>query len=64
MSRHIPENREEDFAYQFEDDVKELLRIAEKGNRADYCKQLLVMKTRMSTYEHLQWLPYTKAKKG
>lgn len=64
MSRHIPENREEEFAYQFESDVQELLRIAEKGTRLDYVNQLKVMKTRMATYEHMQWLPYEKRKKG
>lgn len=64
MSRHIPESREEEFAYQFEDDVKELLRIADKGERAVYLNQLKTMKIRMATYEDLMWLPYIKRTKG
>lgn len=62
MSKHHPENREEDFAYQFEEDVKKLLEISQKGQRVDFLQQLKVMKVRMATYEDLMWQPFEKKK--
>lgn len=59
MNRHTPKNREEAFAHQFEDDVKQLLGfsqlIDEHGNNKKSFKETLEkLKIHIKSYEEME----------
>ena len=49
-SKHNPRNREQAFAYQFEDDVKKLISLS-LLNKEAFIKHLVVLKTHILSYE-------------
>jgi len=52
MSKLVPKNREEAFAYQFQGDVKMLLALS-KFRKKEFKRRLDLLKIHISTYEKM-----------
>jgi hypothetical protein len=53
MSKHLPNSREEAFAYQFEDDVKKLQSLA-LLDKESFKKHILVLQAHIDSYNNTE----------
>lgn len=53
MSKHLPDTREEAFAFQFEDDVKILHQMAAIKNKESFRRHLVILQAHIDAYNNL-----------